>query len=75
MTDRSIVNSVQDIEVGPEAVTIRELLDTLKDFDAQRIAKSDGIVIRKGVLALIPAMAVLEERIARLEQAAVAGPV
>lgn len=64
------VNSVQDIDVGADASTIRALLDALKDVDIQRIAKDDAIVIRKGLLALIPAVAALEERIVRLERSA-----
>lgn len=63
------VNSVQDIEVGADATTIAALLDALKDVDIQRIAKDDAVVIRKGLLALIPAVAALEERIVRLERA------
>lgn len=66
------VNSVQDIEVGADATTIGALLDALKDVDIQRIAKDDAVVIRKGLLALIPAVAALEERIVGLERAAAA---
>lgn len=63
------VNSVQDIEVSADAATIAALLGVLKDVDIQRIAKDDAVVIRKGLLALIPAVAALEERIVRLELA------
>lgn len=67
------VNSVQDIWVGADAPTIGALLDALKDVDIQRIAKDDAVVIRKGLLALIPAVAVLEERIVQLERATSTG--
>lgn len=70
---QATVNSVQDIQVGPEAPVVAALLDVLKDVDIQRIAKDDSIVIRKGLLALIPAVAALEERVVRLEQAAAGG--
>lgn len=67
---RSSVNSVQDISVGVDARTIGAMLDALKDVDLQRIAKDDAVVIRKGLLALIPAVAEIEERLVRLERAA-----
>lgn len=63
------VNSVQDIEVGADASLIGALLDVLKSVDSQRIAKDDAIVIRKGLLGLIPAVAALEERLVLLERA------
>jgi hypothetical protein len=69
------VNSVQDIEVGTDATTVAALLDVLKDVDIQRIAKDDAVVIRKGLLALIPAVAALEERIVQLERASSRGQV
>jgi uncharacterized coiled-coil protein SlyX len=64
-----IANTLQDVEANPDALLVSEVLEKLKDMDAQRIAKDDSAIIRKGVLALVPVLAELEARIARLESA------
>jgi uncharacterized small protein (DUF1192 family) len=66
---RTIANSIPEVQAGPDAPVLRGVLETLKDIDAQRIAKTDDFVIRKGVLGLLGVVAELEERIARLERA------
>ncbi|WP_152442210.1 hypothetical protein [Rhodococcus ruber] len=67
MTSRSIASSIPEIHAGPEAPLVAAVLEKLKDIDAQRIAKQDGFVIRKAVLALLELVGELEERIGRLE--------
>lgn len=63
-----IVDSVQEVNASPAAPLVADLLARLQDIDAQRIAKDDALVIRKGVLALLGIVADLEERIVNLER-------
>jgi hypothetical protein len=63
----SIVNSVQEIAVSSDATLSGELLEKLKDIDANRIAKTDEVVMRKAVLGLLTVISSLEGRIAVLE--------
>jgi len=63
----SIVNSVQDIAGSSDATLTSELLAKLKDIDANRIAKTDEVVLRKAVLGLLAVVSSLEGRIATLE--------
>lgn len=62
-----IANSFGEIDVGADARDLGEILETLKELDRQRIAKSDDVVIRKGVLALLEVVGRIEERVFRLE--------
>jgi hypothetical protein len=63
----SIVNSVQEIVASSDATLCSELLEKLKIIDANRIAKTDEIVMRKAVLGLLTVISSLEGRIAVLE--------
>ncbi len=63
----SIVNSVQEIVPSSDATLTSELLAKLKDIDANRIAKTDAVVLRKAVLGLLTVVSSLEGRIATLE--------
>lgn len=64
-----IASTIQDLEVNPDARVVGEVLERIKDMDAQRIAKDDAAIIRKTVLALVPIVADLEARMLRLEAA------
>lgn len=63
-----IANSFSEISVSADARDLGEILETLKELDRQRISQSDGVVIRKGVLALLEVVGRIEERVFRLEQ-------
>ncbi|MBY4039199.1 hypothetical protein HQO38_18615 [Rhodococcus fascians] len=63
-----IANSIGDVTVAAGAADSAEIIAVLKDLDAQRIAKSDDIVIRKGMLALLDLVGRLEQRIVDLER-------
>jgi hypothetical protein len=61
------MNSVHGVEVSENAPYTQALVAKLVDIDANRIAKSDELVLRKAVLGLIEIVAQLEERLASLE--------
>lgn len=63
-----IANRIGDVTVAAGATDSAEIIAVLKDLDAQRIAKSDDIVIRKGMLALLDLVGRLEQRIVDLER-------
>lgn len=66
---QQIGNSIQEVESRTDAPLTAGLLGKLKDIDAQRIARSDDLVMRKGVLALFAVVAELEARVRELESA------
>jgi hypothetical protein len=69
MAAAPIGNSIREVATRADAPLTAGLLDKLKDMDAQRIARTDDIVMRKGVLALFTVVAELEARVRELESA------
>ncbi|MBT2276319.1 hypothetical protein [Rhodococcus qingshengii] len=67
-----IPNTIGEVTVGSAASDLGEVVAILKDLDEQRIAKSDDVVIRKAVLALLQVVGRLEDRLARLEHSVAA---
>jgi hypothetical protein len=63
-----IGSSIQEVAASSEAPMTAAILEKLKDLDAHRIAKDDGIVMRKAVLALLATVSNLESRIIALEE-------
>ncbi|GAA2976081.1 hypothetical protein JOD63_003422 [Microbacterium terrae] len=60
-------NSVQDVSVTPDAPFVTALLAKLVDIDKNRINRSDDLVLRKAVFALIELVGDLEARVRELE--------
>lgn len=68
-----IANTIGDVTVGSLATDLGAVMETLRDVDDQRIAKTDDVVIRKGVLALLELVGRLEERVVMLERSCAGG--
>jgi hypothetical protein len=62
-----IGSSIQELDAREDAPMTAGILSKLKDLDANRIAKNDGVVMRKAVLALLAVVSDLESRIVQLE--------